>query len=399
MGRTHMNILVIGNGFDLAHGLPTSYVDFLRFFHSVVEMPSFEGSANKYNKELLKEYSVSREAETIRTLNTLFEMVNPLWKRLPESEAEFNDPVAQELCENLKGNVWYEYLYELHRRGKMRGINWIDFESEISHIVETFDRADENLYHPISGDELGSTFPEDDKINLFLDKSALTDETTYRGFLDESYAQLRKFVCCMEFYLRNCVEKRSLSYMSPDIEKTDPNAVLCFNYTHTFVKQYGALFKNVEVHYIHGETREEGAVRSNNMVLGIDEYYKGADRDAHTNYNIYKKFTQRVINETGFKYREWIREMSQNIPMARDLLEIGRFSHEIYIFGHSLDITDRDILKDMIDREGVKTTIFYHDKQQQTQQIANLVKMLGQDKFIQMINSIPQQITFVKQQD
>lgn len=26
-----MNILVIGNGFDLAHELPTSYQDFLRF--------------------------------------------------------------------------------------------------------------------------------------------------------------------------------------------------------------------------------------------------------------------------------------------------------------------------------------------------------------------------------
>lgn len=26
-----MNILVIGNGFDIAHGLPTSYPEFLRF--------------------------------------------------------------------------------------------------------------------------------------------------------------------------------------------------------------------------------------------------------------------------------------------------------------------------------------------------------------------------------
>ena len=26
-----MNIIVIGNGFDLAHGLPTKYTDFLEF--------------------------------------------------------------------------------------------------------------------------------------------------------------------------------------------------------------------------------------------------------------------------------------------------------------------------------------------------------------------------------
>ena len=30
-----MNILLIGNGFDLAHGLPTKYTDFLFFCHAV----------------------------------------------------------------------------------------------------------------------------------------------------------------------------------------------------------------------------------------------------------------------------------------------------------------------------------------------------------------------------
>ena len=27
-----MNILIIGNGFDLAHGLPTGYLDFMKLF-------------------------------------------------------------------------------------------------------------------------------------------------------------------------------------------------------------------------------------------------------------------------------------------------------------------------------------------------------------------------------
>lgn len=33
-----MNILVIGNGFDLAHGLPTKYTDFLYFCNVVKEI-------------------------------------------------------------------------------------------------------------------------------------------------------------------------------------------------------------------------------------------------------------------------------------------------------------------------------------------------------------------------
>lgn len=33
----HMNILVVGNGFDLAHDLPTSYKDFLYFTDAFIE--------------------------------------------------------------------------------------------------------------------------------------------------------------------------------------------------------------------------------------------------------------------------------------------------------------------------------------------------------------------------
>ena len=44
-----MNILVIGNGFDLAHGLPTSYKEFLKF---VLES---EDMSDLYLAEELKE--------------------------------------------------------------------------------------------------------------------------------------------------------------------------------------------------------------------------------------------------------------------------------------------------------------------------------------------------------
>lgn len=33
-----MNILVIGNGFDLAHGLPTKYADFLEWVKAEYEL-------------------------------------------------------------------------------------------------------------------------------------------------------------------------------------------------------------------------------------------------------------------------------------------------------------------------------------------------------------------------
>ena len=56
--------------------------------------------------------------------------------------------------------------------------------------------------------------------------------------------------------------------------------------------------------------------------------------------------------------------------------------HHVYIFGHSLDVTDKDILRDIILNDNVHITIFYHDKDAMGQQIANLVKVIGQDELI-----------------
>ena len=39
-----MNILVLGNGFDLAHGLPTTYKDFLDFANVVEKISKNEAS-------------------------------------------------------------------------------------------------------------------------------------------------------------------------------------------------------------------------------------------------------------------------------------------------------------------------------------------------------------------
>lgn len=33
-----MDILILGNGFDLAHGLPTKYTDFLEFVETFVNL-------------------------------------------------------------------------------------------------------------------------------------------------------------------------------------------------------------------------------------------------------------------------------------------------------------------------------------------------------------------------
>ena len=148
-----------------------------------------------------------------------------------------------------------------------------------------------------------------------------------------------------------------------DIGSVD--AVLSFNYTNTFERLYQPeQFQIPKYCYIHGRARSNNTKKLNNMVLGIDEYLDATARNEKTEFVRFKKYYQRIFKQTDYNYTEWFHNTELKY---------------LYIIGHSLDVTDKDVLQDVLTSEGVKTTIFYHNKQANATQIENLVKVLGYD--------------------
>lgn len=70
---------------------------------------------------------------------------------------------VQEMHDYLKDNIWYDYLLDIFNQKQMKGINWIDFESEISLIIEQIDKFQENLYMPF---DITAT-DENEKLGIF----------------------------------------------------------------------------------------------------------------------------------------------------------------------------------------------------------------------------------------
>ena len=66
--------------------------------------------------------------------------------------------------------------------------------------------------------------------------------------------------------------------------------------------------------------------------------------------------------------------------------------------GHSLDVTDGDILSDLILNENVFTTIYYHNKNAMKKQIVNLIKVIGEDELIKRTSETTKTIEFKQQQ-
>ena len=388
-----MNMLIIGNGFDLAHERPTRYSDFLRFLDYILLAKDYQGDKPQL------EASLNIECQTVKQyILSSFDT-----RKSPGTKATWNKNLAvQEIYERLDKNVWYEYFIAIWKNDKIKGKNWIDFEQEILEVINFFDHKIKNVNDAISRLQGNSA---NEKITHFwtLFCTKINQESIQRcmwsDFIDKTYQDLQDLVRCLEIYLDDCVEKMPIFCYSPDIQELTIDSVLSFNYTAIPISIYPSL---TNTHHIHGRTNRDRPAAENNMVLGVNEYWEGKDKDIHTSFNLYKKFVQRIIKETGINYKSTLREMTLEYEdserrQAKTNLHVWFPTNNVYIFGHSLDITDGDVLKEVIRTPGVITTVFYRNKQQQADQIANLSKVLGQDELLERTFSTSPSIIFKQQ--
>ena len=85
-----------------------------------------------------------------------------------------------------------------------------------------------------------------------------------------------------------------------------------------------------------------------------------------------------------------------------DWLEIEKDNNPdlsiLYIFGHSLGLSDRDILHDFIMSPGMHTTVFYHGEKTFSEQVGNLTAIIGKNEIIQRTGGQFSSLEFRKQQ-
>lgn len=368
-----MNILVIGNGFDIAHGLPTQYKDFLDF---------------------IKKYYQFNRAEEV-SLET-----NEEFKEIIGFKTE-NAELYNEIETLTKDNAWYRHFDSIYEsRMNERKDGWIDFEREISNIIQIIDKF---RLHVIKEYEYGSGTAnlndwQIDQLkeiiwgNIHLDyKTVNFDIFDIQRLKDRLVQDLNKIIRCLEIYLAYCVHTEECSSLSV-IEKLDIQYVLSFNYTDTYRLLYDKGAKSIKYHHIHGIARRESDIENCNMILGIDEYLNDSSKSTGNEFVEFKKFFQRIFKGTGNIYTEWISAHKENLRIFAKAPNPPVMN--IYIFGHSLDNTDGDVLRDLILQKHTRTTIFYHNREALSKQIANLVAVLGEDELIKRTNKGTQTIFF-----
>lgn len=350
------NLLIIGNGFDLEHDLKTHYTDFFDTINN----------------------NVSSKNEIILNNNKYL----------------------------IEDNHLLLYLLEEYKQNKLQGNNWIDIETKLKDIIIFVEEI--NTHHFLIKEyrpnidyiknEYFKLNELDDKANiLFPDKlknhfsPIWIDPFNTIFYSNERYIEIINNLENNLYILTNMLRDYLLEQNISAIEKTKDISdidykithVLSFNYTDTFRQLYSDIDDD-KIDFIHG------SLNKNNLVLGINETLTEDTANKIVDTVYFKKYFQRIYKKTDYKYVSWLD--------PTDYKNYADFD-TVYIHGHSLDESDKEILEKIINSVLKKYTptvkIFYYDEKHYRQEVTNLIKVLGKDVFQKYY--FQNRIIFIKQ--
>lgn len=347
-----MKILVLGNGFDLDHNLPTSYMDFLKFCNYLLE-----GTEKSFNelKPIQKEY-----ADNLKT--TL-------------SKIDINDF-------SLSFNHLLNYFV---KKVETNRENWIDFEHEIKIIVHELKVME---YELKQSNRLGYDIDKKHKIHKILIDFGFDDfeaESWNEDMLSTLHRilcrNLNEFTLVLEYYISAFINIIPVNGYSPDVHRFYPDRAITFNYSNTYERGDYFGLTRWDIDHVHGI-----AVANNytpNIILGITT----DDKNLENYYVEFEKYFQRITRRTGNKYKKWLQQAKDNNE------EI-----EVMFFGHSLDAADSDIIKDLIYHDKSFVKIYYYDDKSYQQIVINLVEILTKKDLMDFVFGEKPKIEFIQQQ-
>jgi|TARA_R110002051_G_scaffold322762_1_gene414079 hypothetical protein len=372
-----MNKLVlIGNGFDLAHGLPTSYKDFLNDFWRNIEKnfkdhkdlifidemnSDFFGykKTNNYKDFIYNLDELCKEYKHRKFKNNEYRLFSKPTKFLFKFENEFFRIInTKDSIENWVDieNEYFLLLKKIaktpkldvtksedeHNREKKNKIKVLNIEFEqVKNLFRNYLKKnviDKYFFDKIINEDAINPFCNYFKLPDFSDFSSHSNDFPYKQDFDELWLNINKS------------KKEGKNYSRELL-------FLNFNYTSSLDYYKGSKNEEIREIKIHGNL--------DNMIFGYgdetDEEYQSIE---NINDNEYLK------NFKSFQYSS-----NPNYNDVFSLLDSGKFY--IYVMGHSCGLSDRVLLNNIFEHKncrGIK--VFYHQKED------------GSDNYLDIIQNI-----------
>lgn len=380
-------IILIGNGFDLAHGLKTRYEDFI-YWYWRQRANGFIGNLTNISEDILC---------------TLVDLNNQSWGVNIYYDMTLKRGSGKEIYDYLKNNKdrfkmeFSPFFERIHSSIETKG--WVDIENEYYNLlkkysIEEFSRKDlddlnmqlqflqdwliqylniinqtavktkktilEKIYSPID--------PKDVSIETFYKLRDYVDLCNKRNnsiWEDKMLRYGKTFVSeTIEEYKKQhdkfCFKTIPEPYMLPD-----EILLLSFNYTKTVHLYHN---KNFTLSYIHGELE-----KPQDVIFGYGD-------EIDKNYQDLKNLNENAClrNMKTIKYLE-----SDNYRNVLGFIDIAPY--QVCIMGHSCGNSDRTLLNTLFEHKNCFSIKPYY-----------YIKEDGTDNYLELIQNISRNFTDMK---
>lgn len=334
-------LILIGNGFDLAHKLKTSYYDFiLDYLETAFKIAKDKG---EYNDELIK--VTSSTAYISPELNNISDVTQFLFykiENLPDGNMRYANQMSNPHITtpagayklSIKNNFFNTLLSEC---GEYK---WVDIENRYyKELLQILDVVyDEKKQQKV------------ERLNNTLTYLIQKLESYLKSQMSENYIPELAHLLFEKISRRDIVYSDSLSFFSKDI---GPKAFhfLNFNYTNTlekYVGEFNSLGGDVKasINYIHGQVES----LENPIIFGFGD-------ELDVNYS-------RIEAELSKGFLKFIKSFWYfKTPCYHDLIRfIESDDFQVYVVGHSCGLSDRTMLNMIFEHGNCKSIkVFYHE--------------------------------------
>lgn len=299
-------LIIIGNGFDLAHGFKTSYNDFILWYLN--DFIEYAYEKHNHNDEIMDAencrhtFAEKKEGRNVNSIN------------------DFQNNYIDKNKVKIK-SVFFNQLIKRHRE-----YNWVDIEREYySSIVDIYEKI---MLNPSSRDVQVKLLSELNRVFEVLRKKL----EEYLTFIQKE--KIQKLIPNLDRTFGKVFQENFYE----SFENSDKKILfLNFNYTNTievYIKKRPLLPH--KLNYIHGKLKDP----KNPIIFGFGDEIDG----------YYKKIEELNINEFLNNFKSFGYFKTDNYQNLLRFIDSECF--DVEILGHSCGLSDRVLLN----------TIFEHKK-------------------------------------
>ena len=360
-------LVIIGNGFDMAHGLKTSYMDFINWYWDC-RVDSFVNNRTNVSEDSLCKLTI-KDNDDFSSWG-IFAYNNSNFRNIIHKARYSRYEVIQHIINSPK---YFSVEFCQFFRTILQSIDnkgWVDIENDYYQLLKVC------IANPNCGYTIGDLNNQLAYLQLLLIKYLGTIETN--NFRNDLKGAMVDYFDTADFSTEG--KTRALNNMGLDYDcprysryyhenrnnmKPERIMLLSFNYTGT-AKMYDG--DNIELNYIHGDLEHP-----KNIIFGYGDELDKSYQDI-----LDKNDNELLKNVKSVKYLE--------TRHYHELLEFLMYApFQVLIMGHSCGNSDRTLLNTVFEHENcISIKPYYHKRED------------GSDNYLELVQNISRNFTNMK---